>query len=123
MERFVMSAHDISDGGLAVAAAEMAFAGDIGLSLILADVPGREKIKREDALLFNESAGRILLEVPEDKRIEFETLLTGFPLGRIGVFTEKGGDFEIVGEAGSLLNIPVAELRDAFISGLGGQLE
>ncbi len=118
----ILSAHDLSDGGLGVAAAEMAFAGDIGLSLLLSDVPGRVWIKRDDLLLFNESPGRILVEVPEDKRIKFESLLAGFPFGRVGVFTCTGGDFEVVGTSGTLLKIPVSELRDAFIDGLGGQL-
>jgi phosphoribosylformylglycinamidine synthase len=51
----VRSAHDLSDGGLAVAATEMAMGGRLGLHLVLAG----------DAIttLFSESTGRFLLEV------------------------------------------------------------
>ena len=49
----VRAAHDLSEGGLAVAAAEMAFAGDLGLDLDLGKVPG--PVRRSDRLLFSES--------------------------------------------------------------------
>ncbi len=53
----VKSAHDLSDGGLAVAAAEWAFAGRLGLAL---DVPETPEV------LFGEGPGRYLLEVDPD---------------------------------------------------------
>ena len=52
------TAHDVSDGGLAVALAEMVLAGDSGAAVTLADD------LRPDALLFGEAASRILLAVP-----------------------------------------------------------
>jgi phosphoribosylformylglycinamidine synthase II len=120
---FVLSAHDCSDGGLAVAAAEMAFAGDIGLELNLEKVPGAEWIKRDDLLLFNESAGRILMEVSETNSVEFEALFEDFPLARIGKFTQAGGKMKILGREGeTIVNLELSKLRDAFNNGLGGQL-
>lgn len=53
----VASAHDLSEGGLAVALAEMVLGGRLGLEI---DLRGRE----ETTALFSESLGRLLLEVP-----------------------------------------------------------
>jgi phosphoribosylformylglycinamidine synthase len=58
-EGLVRSCHDLSEGGLAVALAEMAFAGEIG-----ADVPGLKELGLADAVaLFSESPTRFLIEV------------------------------------------------------------
>src|SRR5262249_29130198 len=59
----VRSCHDLSEGGLAVAAAEMAFAGGIGADLTSAGAPGLP-----DAMaLFSESATRFIIEVRPDR--------------------------------------------------------
>ena len=61
----VRSAHDLSDGGLAVALAECCMAGDIGLES--ADDALERLLTRDgcrvDALLFGESQSRILLSL------------------------------------------------------------
>jgi phosphoribosylformylglycinamidine synthase len=67
----VTSAHDLSEGGLAVALAEMLFAGELGASIDLAGVPCSEDADTDAALLFAESASRYLLEVEPHK---FDTL-------------------------------------------------
>ncbi len=58
----VRSAHDLSEGGLAVAMAEMLFAGGLGAQVDLAGVP-RDDGLGDDAILFSESATRYLLEI------------------------------------------------------------
>ncbi|MEE9474294.1 MAG: AIR synthase-related protein, partial [Candidatus Hydrothermarchaeaceae archaeon] len=70
----VKACHDLSEGGLAVAAAEMAFAGDVGLELDLSKVPTGGGM-RDDHILFSESNSRFLVEVEEDKKAMFETLM------------------------------------------------
>jgi len=59
----VRACHDCSEGGLAVAVAEMAFTGDHGVDLDVGKVPVSERM-RDDILLFSESNGRLLVEVP-----------------------------------------------------------
>ncbi|NIQ77684.1 MAG: hypothetical protein GTN93_06265, partial [Anaerolineae bacterium] len=49
--------------GLAVAVAEMAFTGGLGVDLDIGKVPVSEAM-RDDVLLFSESNGRLLVEVP-----------------------------------------------------------
>ena len=62
---WVRAAHDPSEGGLAVAAAEMAFASDFGMKLDLRKVKGTTKDAQR--VLFSESASRFLLEVDKAK--------------------------------------------------------
>lgn len=58
----VRSAHDLSEGGLAVAAAEWAFAGRLGLALDVEATP---------EALFGEGPGRYLIEVDPENEIAF----------------------------------------------------
>jgi phosphoribosylformylglycinamidine synthase II len=73
-EGTVKSCHDLSEGGLAVAASEMAFAGGYGLKLDLKAVPNKS-VPRNDFLLFSESNSRFLVEVAQQDRFAFEDLM------------------------------------------------
>ena len=73
-EGIVKSCHDLSEGGLAVAAAEMAFAGGYGLELDLKKVPGKD-LTRNDFVLFSESNSRFLLEIAKRDKSTFEGLM------------------------------------------------
>lgn len=83
----VQSCHDLSEGGLAVAAAEMAIAGRMGIRLELAALP-KAAFKPEQetnaALLFSESTTRFLVEVAPEKAQAFEQCLSGMPYASIG---------------------------------------
>jgi len=108
----VASAHDCSEGGLGVAAAEMAFAGGLGLTLDLKQAAG--EAGREDFILFSESASRILLEVAPDKAAAFEKSMAGFPTQCIGQF-EEGGIFRALGLEGKpVVETTVENLRRAW---------
>ncbi len=74
--RLVASCHDISDGGLAVALAETAFAGNLGLLVDLRRVK-QTGVTRDDSLLFSETPGRFVVTVPRTAARTFETLLGG----------------------------------------------
>jgi phosphoribosylformylglycinamidine synthase II len=76
--------HDLSEGGLAVAAAEMALAGRLGLDLELAPLPRATHVDRDDVALFAESRGRFLVEVAPADAAAFEELLAGVPVARLG---------------------------------------
>ncbi len=109
----VEAAHDCSEGGLGVAAAEMAFAGGLGLTLDLRKVPAEGSL-REDALLFSESPTRLLLEVSPEKAQAFEKALAGLPLGSIGAF-EAGEAFSALGQEGqAVVKTTVSALRQAW---------
>lgn len=84
----VRACHDLSEGGLAVAAAEMAFAGGLGARITLSRVPhalsGYSPPAETVILLFSESNTRFLCEVPPDKQTEFENFLAGVPHAVVG---------------------------------------
>jgi phosphoribosylformylglycinamidine synthase II len=83
----VKACHDLSEGGLAVAAAEMAFAGGYGIEFDLRKVP-RENVNRNDFVLFSESNSRFLVEVSEKGRADFEALMNGKVCAEIGRVTK-----------------------------------
>ena len=82
----VASCHDCSDGGMAVALAETSFAGSWGMKIDLGAVPYRGE-KRNDRILFSESASRFIVTIRPENRTRFEKTLSGNRLGRIGVVT------------------------------------
>ena len=86
-EGLVKSCHDLSEGGLAVAAAEMAFAGGLGLDIDLQKVPGKD-LARNDFVLFSESNSRFLIEVAEVDKEDFEYLMKGKGCALIGKVTK-----------------------------------
>ncbi len=100
----VKACHDLSEGGLAVAAAEMAFAGGYGMELHLQKVPTKD-VDRNDFVLFSESNSRFLVEVSERDKKDFETLMKSTVCAEIGRVSEKprlhikGLDGEVVADA------------------------
>ncbi|MFH1024473.1 MAG: phosphoribosylformylglycinamidine synthase subunit PurL [Planctomycetota bacterium] len=83
----VRSAHDCSEGGLAVAAAEMAFAGDLGMRLDLNGLPRDGGVTRVYHALFSESNSRFLVEVEFGKRKAFERVMKDVPCAALGNVT------------------------------------
>lgn len=81
----VLACHDVSEGGLAVALAEMCFSGGIGAEVNLEDIRTGETICRDDTLLFSESNSRFLVEVESKAAPAFERAMRRFrpePIGR-----------------------------------------
>ncbi|MEF3275041.1 MAG: phosphoribosylformylglycinamidine synthase subunit PurL [Chloroflexus sp.] len=114
----VRACHDLSEGGLAVAAAEMAIAGDLGLRLTLDD-PSLDAI----TMLFSETPSRFLVEVDPAYTAEFEAVMTGVSLRRIGTVIgerivqvfQTSYDIETV-----LVDLPLDRVRQAWQHGLDG---
>ena len=110
----VRACHDCSDGGLAVALAEMAFAGDLGASVSLKSVPVGETMDRDDFVLFSESNSRFLVEVAQEKRNDFENAMRGCSCARIGEVTDSRA-VEVIGLGGAkILSADVADLKEAW---------
>src|SRR5207248_8431046 len=99
------------EGGLAVAAAEMAIAGGLGMDLDLARMPA--DTNATTALLFGESAGRFLVEVPVANTDDFEKLFAGLPFSRIGMTTPQA-HLQIQQSNDLLVDIPVTDLEAAW---------
>ena len=111
--------HDLSEGGLGVAAAEMAFGGDLGLELDLTAIPLGELPRGYDpttVALFSESCTRFLVEVQPDACDAFEQHLAGHAIARIGRVIE-GQELRLTLPDGRTSAVPLADLRRSHQSG------
>jgi phosphoribosylformylglycinamidine synthase len=105
----VRSAHDCSEGGLAVALAESCFGTEFGASIDLGETG-----QRADVDLFNESQGRIVISVSPSNRslVESELKSSGVSFRFIGTVTAVP-DLSITTGA-SVYTWPVRDLNDTF---------
>jgi len=109
----IRACHDLSEGGLAAAAAEMALAGGLGLTLSLDNLPVEGELDAA-ARLFSESNTRFLCEVAPDKTAGFEaTLGDAVPLARVGEVNDSGRLVINSGEQ-SVIDAPINELKEAW---------
>ena len=86
-EGLVRSAHDCSDGGLAVAVAECCFGCD-GATTINLDALVNDDVDQW-AALFGESLGRILVTVRPEDADSFESSMSENAVARIGIVDDK----------------------------------
>jgi phosphoribosylformylglycinamidine synthase II len=107
----VRSCHDCSEGGIALAVAEMCIAGRIGASLNLDDVPTTGTLEPE-TLLFSESLSRFVIEVELTHHVQFERALEGIPFSRIGHV--EGRDLVILSRDAEIVRSHVDELEGAW---------
>jgi phosphoribosylformylglycinamidine synthase len=110
----VAACHDLSDGGLGVAIAEMAFAGGLGATARLQDVPLSEAIDRDDFILFSESNSRFLAEIAPDNKAKFEKTMGEAACACIGEVI-SADVLEVYGLKGDkVLSMPVDKLQKAW---------
>ncbi len=84
----VRACHDLSEGGLAVALAEMSFGGELGVEIDLESVCARDHLSSTE-ILFAESNSRFLIEAKPDKRAEITEIFAGLPFARLGVVKDS----------------------------------
>jgi phosphoribosylformylglycinamidine synthase len=105
-EREVAGVHDASDGGLAVALCEMAFAGKTGFRVDLATAPGGRECSVAEAA-FGESTSRVVVSVTADQvaAVLGVAAVAGVPAAVVG---QAGGDQCI---ADGAFTVPLADAR------------
>jgi len=113
----VKSCHDCSEGGLAVAAAEMSFAGGLGAEILLQKVPIHKKAAGY-AILFSESNTRFIAEIAPEKALRFEKYMRGNVFAKIGSVTGSK-QFIVKGLRGNtVIDRPIDDLKEAWQSPL-----
>lgn len=107
-QRILRSAHDCSDGGLAVALAECCIQGAVGFRGEF------EALGRWDTILFGEKQSRIIVTIDQERFESFLALAraNGVPAMRLG-YTD-GDRFRI----GSLIDLPISQLTESWRNGL-----
>ncbi len=105
LEGEVSSCHDVSEGGLIAAAAEMAFGGDCGIVL---DIDTKE---RPDFFLFNETTGTFIVEVDDPERIK--DFFGNVPYIVIGKTTEEK-QIRVNHNESELFSAELEDLKEAW---------
>jgi len=102
----VRSCHDCSDGGMAVALAEMCISGNMGAGIDLGTIPGKETNRK----LFCESNTRWVVEIDRPLEAEWQERMS-VPITRIG---ETGGNSLMIEDASGPMEIEVGVLRETW---------
>ena len=110
--RLLDGVHDVSGGGLAVALAEMAVAGGVGVQV--RGIDGH-------AELFTELPSRVLVTTGRPEELRARASAAGVPAEVLG--TAGGERFVVVGPASTLVDLSVAELSEAMAGSLAKRLE
>jgi phosphoribosylformylglycinamidine synthase len=109
------SCHAVGRGGLGVHLALMTMAGRLGMEIDLSQVPVAAKTLSDDVLLFSESAGRLILTVPPDRKPVFDKLAKGLPFRCVGGVTDAHDRLKITGVRNDIIvDLPCADLDKAF---------
>jgi phosphoribosylformylglycinamidine synthase len=108
-KNYIVSCHDISEGGIGVCLSEMAIGGDIGAVI---DISQTSPGLRTDFKLFSESNTRWILEAKLEKHREFESLLIkhNTPFKKIG--STKSNTVIIYDNNVRFVDLSVDDIRD-----------
>jgi phosphoribosylformylglycinamidine synthase II len=112
-ESRINAAHDVADGGLFVALAEMGMPNNLGFDIVT------DSEVREDAFLFGEGQGRVVVTVNEDQEDDFIRAMidSGVSFTLLGHVTK--GKLMIDDEHFGFIN----EAKNVFDNALGKHLE
>jgi phosphoribosylformylglycinamidine synthase II len=118
--KLIRACHDLSEGGLAVAAVEMAMAGGLGMSIDVAEVCGGQLSASEVKLsatevLFSESNTRFLVETAAESADEFERMLrnTNVIVCRLGTI-ESSARLVVTNGDQVVMEVDVADAKAAW---------
>ena len=103
----VTAVHDCADGGAAVALAEMALAGNIGLEMVVV-----EQIPNPGAILFGEDQGRYIVTTSNEAAVRSAANAAGLFAVNIGITGGNALRFDLLSRGG-VQSVSLADLRAA----------
>ena len=118
-QELVVSAHDCSDGGFAVALAEACFGADSGCSVDISEVFNDNNSLDKWGALFGESLGRILVSVKDEHSSEFEAVMASNACFRLGEVV-SGDEITISKSGETILQASMSELKQSWQATLDG---
>lgn len=113
----ILSAHDVSEGGLAVTLAEAAFSGKAGLEIDLCSLPMDDDSSKA-AMLFGESPSRLVVEIAPENLEKVADLFEGLPFACLGRATAEHDNLRIEWGKEILVDESLSELKATWKSGL-----
>jgi phosphoribosylformylglycinamidine synthase subunit PurSL len=111
---WILSAHDLSEGGLAVALAEMGFSLKAGMEIDLSALGDLAP----QTLLFSESNSRIAVEIDPAHADAVAALFAELPYTPIGSSTDAHGCLQVRHGGSDVLNEELSTLKDLWKNGL-----
>ena len=115
----VSACHDVSDGGICVAVAEMAVAGAIGAGIDPPDGVGRDAVRPLHAWLFGEDQARYIVTAAKAEEILARAKKANVPASVIGM---TGGDALTLADADAISLADLAQARESWLPRyMGGQ--
>ncbi len=119
LKNYIISSHDVSDGGLAVALSECCILSSKGATIELED-----KNIREDSLLFSEGGSRIIFSLNKKEELKFLDFVNlknkdfhqNIYIKKIGTVSKE--KLKIIVEGKELCNIRVDQLTKKFNNGI-----
>jgi len=113
----VRSAHDTSEGGLAIALAECCITGNIGVMFSFTDD------LRNEALLFSETQSRIILTISPENLFKLEEISVKHRVPMEVVGKVGGKDLIINKGKKELISLPVSKLNDVYYNSIRNSVE
>ena len=116
-KEIIASAKAVSRGGIGVGLAMTAMAGGLGIECDLGKIPFNDEKggKRDDILLFSESAGRFIVTIAPENREIFEKLFKGTACACTGKVLDEDATLTIKGLGKkTIIDIPVAKLEKTW---------
>ncbi len=116
LKKILKSAHDIGDGGLAIAISESCISSNLGADILLP-----ETNERLDRILFAEGGARIIVSLSDEKVLEFKEIFEAFSILKPNLFsiinigkvtTEK--KLKISKKDKSIINLNIADIEDTY---------
>jgi phosphoribosylformylglycinamidine synthase len=114
-KKYILSCHDVSEGGIGVCLSEMAIGGNLGCSIDISKI--NNKI-REDDVLFSESNTRWIVEVKKHKEEAFIKELKKFESPYIKIGKTYGKKLIINNKQKNLINISISEISKIWKNAL-----
>ena len=111
MQGLIESAHDLSEGGLAIAIIEASLRFNVGCRIWLGELMERDRIDATSAL-FSESQSRVIVSVGREDDVKFQSLCEarGVSVLRIGVTDKESAAVDIQ----SIAKLTLTDIRKAW---------
>ncbi|MEJ5293885.1 MAG: phosphoribosylformylglycinamidine synthase subunit PurL [Fimbriimonadales bacterium] len=113
-QRLVRSAHDISEGGFAVALTESALIGNCGVQVNLPHEAFRWAQGRRDAILFSEAQTRVILSAPNEAVPAIQSMAQAHGLACYRIGETGGEEVAIAYEGEPLIRLSLQACRNAY---------
>jgi phosphoribosylformylglycinamidine synthase len=113
-QKLVESAHDCSEGGLAVAVAEACFGGEIGarVGLLREDLGGDDMLP--EYILFGEDASRVVISCIRENVPNIQQVAVKYGVAALSIGVTQAENLEIVLDGEAVVSAPVARLKRAW---------